>query len=106
MTTQLFAVWASDRDGALATRLQVRPEHRQRLRAPAPHAVDVLAAGPTLDGDGAQAAMNGTLLIVRAASAEAVRAFIDDDPYQRHGVYERVEIRPWRCGLGPWETTA
>jgi hypothetical protein len=31
-----------------------------------------------------------------------VRAFVDDDPYVREGVYERVEIHLFACGLGPW----
>ena len=94
-----FIVWATDAHDALAVRQRVREQHRARLRDPAPHAVQVLLAGPTLN-DEAQS-MNGTLLIVEAHSAEVVRAFIDDDPYMRHGVYRDVQIRPWRCGLGP-----
>ena len=93
-----YAVWATDREGALQDRLRVREEHRMRLRNPLQHAVTVLMAGPTLDESGHS--MNGTLLVVEAASAEAVRAFIDDDPYVRHGVYASVDIRPWHCGLG------
>lgn len=96
----LYVVWASDRRGALALREQVRPSHRQRLRAPSPHAVKVLAAGPTLQVE--DGTMNGTLLVVWAASVQDVRAFLDDDPYQRSGVYASVEIRHWHCGLGPW----
>lgn len=44
--------------------------------------------------------MIGTLLVVRADSEQAVRDFVNDDPYVREGMYERVEIRPWHCGLG------
>jgi uncharacterized protein YciI len=95
----LYAVWASDRPGTGAARQQVREAHRQRLRNPAPHAVQVLQAGPTLDEKTAPA-MNGTLLIVQADDIAAVRAFVDADPYVAAGVYARVEIRPWRCGLG------
>ena len=93
-----YAVWATDREGSLPERLRVRGEHRMRLRNPSPHAVTVLMAGPTLDERGQS--MNGTMLVVEASSAEAVRAFIDDDPYVRQGVYASVEIRPWHCGLG------
>ena len=93
-----YAVWATDRAGSLQDRLRVREEHRLRLRDPSPHEVTILAAGPTLDEPGQS--MNGTMLVVEAASAEAVRAFIEDDPYVRHGVYASVDIRPWRCGLG------
>jgi uncharacterized protein YciI len=94
-----FVVWTTDRAGSLPDRLRVRDAHRARLRAPAPHAVEVLLAGPTLAA--ADGAMNGTLLVVQADDIDAVRAFVDGDPYVAAGVYERVEIRPWRCGLGP-----
>ncbi len=97
----LFAVWARDHDGALAERQRVREAHRARLRAPAPHPVTVLAAGPMLGGP--DHAMNGTLLIVGAPSLADVQRFVDDDPYVLAGVYASVEIQPWRCGLGPTE---
>lgn len=96
---KLFCVWATDRPGVLDVRNRVREEHRRRLRDPAPHRVKVVLGGPTLC-DGAET-MNGSLLIVEAESFEAVRAFVDDDPYTLSEVYADVEIRPWRQGLGP-----
>jgi uncharacterized protein YciI len=100
----LYAVWALDRDGALAERLRVREAHRARLRAPAPHAVEVKLAGPLLAAAEAHT-MCGTLLVVEAASAQAVRAFVEDDPYVHAGVYGSLQILPWRCGLGPLAPT-
>jgi hypothetical protein len=97
----LFAVWARDHDGAQPDRQRVREAHRARLRAPAPHPVTVLAAGPMLGGP--EQAMNGTLLIVVAPSLADVQRFVDDDPYVLAGVYASVDIQPWRCGLGPTE---
>ena len=99
----LYAVWASDAPGTGAERARVREAHRARLRSPAPHPVQVLQAGATLDADAdADAgAMNGTLLVVQADDIAAVRAFVDGDPYVAAGVYASVDIRPWRCGLGP-----
>jgi uncharacterized protein len=94
-----FVVWATDHAGSLPARQRVREAHRARLRNPAPHAVKVLLAGPTLHSQGDE--MNGTLLVIDAQDEAAVRAFIHDDPYTRHGVYASVDIRPWRCGLGP-----
>jgi hypothetical protein len=96
----LFAVWALDAAGMLDTRLAVREAHRRRLREPSPHAVTVLLAGPLLDAAGAS--MAGTLLVVDADDLQGVSAFVQDDPYVQAGVYARVEIRPWRCGLGPF----
>ena len=56
-------------------------------------------AGPTLDN--AAGRMNGTLLILAAADLQAAQRFVQADPYSEAGVYQRVEIRPFVCGLGP-----
>jgi uncharacterized protein YciI len=93
-----YAVWATDRPGTLATRLRVRDAHRARLREPGAHPVEVVAGGPTLDD--ADASMNGSLLVVRADSIEAVRRFVAEDPYQLEGVYAQVDVRAWQWGLG------
>jgi uncharacterized protein YciI len=99
-----FAVWATDREGVLETRLKVRDAHRARLRDPGPHRVKVIFGGPT-SSDSPDAAMNGSLLVIEADDIDAVRRFVAEDPYELAGVYARVEIRPWQWGLGrPPET--
>lgn len=97
-----FAVWATDRIGALPDRARVRDAHRVRLRNPGEHKVKVLLGGPTLD-EGA-ASMNGSLLVVEADDIDAVRRFAAEDPYQLAKVYATVEVRPWNWGLGRPET--
>ena len=94
-----FAVWATDRPGALERRTRVREEHRLRLRNAQDNGIRVLHGGPTLAMDDDQP-MNGTLLIVQAATLEAVRHFMAGDPYVREDVYESVVIRPWGGGRG------
>jgi uncharacterized protein len=42
------------------------------------------------------------LLIIEADDRVAAEAFAAGDPYRREGVFERVEIRPWRAALGSW----
>ena len=96
----MFAVWALDRPGTGPARERVREAHRARLRAAGEHPVQVRLAGPLLQ-EGPGGAMCGTLLVVEAESADQVRAFVDGDPYVQAGVYGSVEVRPWRCGLGP-----
>lgn len=96
-------IFATDRPGTVELRLATRPEHRQYLREHAAHAVTVCFAGPTLASDGVT--MNGSLIVVEAASLEAVRAFAADDPYQRAGLFAAVEIRPWNWTLGAPQAT-
>jgi uncharacterized protein YciI len=93
-----FVVWATDREGTQEARLAVREAHRARLRDPGAHRIRVVAGGPTLVDS--QEAMNGSLLVIEADDIEAVRRFVDGDPYHLAGVYASVEIRPWEWGLG------
>ena len=93
-----FAVFATDRPGQIDLRKRTREQHRVYLRNPGRHPVRVLLAGPTMDADGR--IMNGTLMVVEATSVEAVSGFVADDPYAKAGLFERIEIRPWSCGLG------
>jgi uncharacterized protein YciI len=54
----------------------------------------LFAAGPTLSEDGER--MTGSLLILDFADRTEAQAFADGDPYAKAGLFERVEIRPWR----------
>jgi len=92
-----FAIWATDRRDMAAERARVREAHRARLREGAPGRLKVVFGGPTTDEAGA---MNGSLLVVEAHDLAAVRDFLAGDPYVLCGVYDTVEIRPWRWGLG------
>jgi len=94
-----FAVWATDRPDGGPSRARLRESHRARLRNPGEHSVRVVAGGPTLDE--ASGAMKGTLLVIEAATIDAVRAFMAGDPYVLAGdVYASLEIRPWQWSLG------
>ena len=93
-----FVVLATDKPGSLALRERTRAEHRLHLRNGDPHRVRVLLAGPTFEQSGQR--MNGTLLVVEAEAIDAVSRFVADDPYVRAGLFERIDIRPWHCGLG------
>jgi hypothetical protein len=77
-------------------RAAVRDAHRKRLREH-DHPVTVRLGGPTLDEKGR---MNGSLLVIEAASRADVEAFLSGDPYVEAGLYDRTEIRPWNWGLG------
>ena len=97
MSTGYFVIHASDKPGLGARRDSLRESHRAYLRAPGATAVEVVLGGPLLDDAGR---MNGTLLVVRATDRAAVERFVADDPYSRGALFERVDIRAWRWGLG------
>ena len=92
----LFVITAFDRPGALELRLKVRPAHLRYLED---RATQVRVGGPLLNEN--EQPM-GSLLIVEAADRAAAEAFAAGDPYRREGVFEKVEIRPWRAALGDW----
>jgi uncharacterized protein YciI len=101
MGTGYFAIHATDKPGHGALRERLREGHRAYLRAPGATAVEVVLGGPLLDDDGR---MNGTLLVVRAPDRAAVERFLAGDPYSRGALFERVDIRAWRWGIGLPET--
>ncbi|MCY1350188.1 YCII-related domain protein [compost metagenome] len=95
---QYFAVFATDKPGVQTLRQQIRPAHRDYLRNPHPHRIVVRLGGPTLDDCDGQ--MNGTLLVIEAASLAEAEDFVQDDPYVQAGLFAHIEIRPWHWGLG------
>ena len=57
-------------------------------RGPSRPAIDAEDPGP--------AGFSGSLIVAEFESLEAARAWADADPYVAAGVYERVEVRPFR----------
>jgi uncharacterized protein YciI len=89
----LFVIICKDKPGALDTRMATRPTHLDYLNA----AGLVKAAGPLLSDEGNPI---GSLLIVEAEDKAAVQTFLDNDPYTLAGIFESVEIKSWRVGVG------
>ena len=93
-----YAIEGWDGPEVLAKRMAARAEHLARLHAlrdqgrlllagPCP-AMDAEAPGP--------AGFSGSIVIAEFASLEAARAWADADPYCATGVYQRVDVRPFR----------
>ncbi|KAI0261987.1 hypothetical protein BC834DRAFT_829480 [Gloeopeniophorella convolvens] len=98
-TKQTFVVWAPDYadDGALARRLAVRPAHAEGIHKGVADGF-IKYAGPTHAPDSpadGEKKLNGSLLVVEAESAAAVRAALEKDPYWDGNVWdkERLEIK-------------
>ena len=91
-----FVITCVDKPGSLELRAATREAHLGYLRAAG---AALKLAGPMLDEQGRPI---GSLLVVEAADEAGAQAFADEDPYAKAGLFERVEIRPFKTVLGAW----
>lgn len=92
--TIAFVLICRDKPGAAGLRANVRPAHLDYIEA---CAGSVWLAGPLLSEEGEP---QGSLLIIAAESEAAARAFAENDPYSKNGLFESVEVRPFRFVKG------
>jgi len=85
----LIALIARDKPGALQIRLDTRDAHVAYLKE---NGV-VSQAGPLLNEAGE---MIGSLVILDVADVTAARDWADHDPYAQAGLFESVELIPWK----------
>ena len=86
-----FSIYCKDKPDHGQVRLDNRPAHIEYLKQ---HAGKILAGGPMLNdgGDG----MVGSLLIMDFADRAEAEAWAANDPYAQAGLFESVEIAPWK----------
>lgn len=89
----LIALIARDKSGALETRKANRDAHLAYIDATGV----VNQAGPLLD-DADQ--MIGSLIILDVADMSAAQSWADSDPYAKAGLFESVELIPWKRVIG------
>jgi uncharacterized protein YciI len=92
----MFALICMDIKDGLALRMSVREKHLAYVRTLEPGFI--VLAGPFLD-DADQ--MCGSLFLIDAPDEATVRAFHAADPYAQAGLFERVELKPWRATIFP-----
>lgn len=86
----LYALICTDKPGSLAARKANRPEHLAYLKS---LGETLVLAGPFTETD--SQTMNGSLIVVEAASIDAARKIAANDPFARLGIFASVDIRPW-----------
>lgn len=93
-----YAIEGYDGADVLARRLAARPQHLARLAALRDEGRLLLAGPcPAIDAeDPGPAGFSGSIVIAEFASLEDARSWADADPYVEAGVYQRVEVRPFR----------
>ena len=84
----LFVIIGHDGPRGAELRPTVRPAHLENLR-PLVEQGRVIVGGPFTDG-------SGSLMVVEMESEAAAMEFARTDPYTREGVFERVEVKPFR----------
>jgi uncharacterized protein len=93
-----YAIEGHDGPDVLSRRLAARAEHLARLVALRDQGRLLLAGPcPAIDAeDPGPAGFSGSIVIAEFVSLDEARAWADADPYIAAGVYERVDVRPFR----------
>ena len=84
----LFAIIGYDGPNGPELRPKVRPAHLANLQ-PLVDAGKMVLAGPFTDG-------SGSLIVVEMETEADALAFAQGDPYFTQGVFDRVEVKPFR----------
>ena len=93
-----YVIYSKDREGSLQARMDARPAHLARVEALLEEGRLLLAGPrPAIDAeDPGPAGFQGSLIVAAFDSLAAAREWADADPYQLAGVYESVEVTPFK----------
>jgi len=93
-----YVIYSQDHENSLQARLQTRAAHLARVQ-------DLLSQGrlllagprPAIDSeDPGPAGFQGSLIVARFDSLTEAQAWAEADPYVAAGVYQRVEVSPFK----------
>lgn len=96
-----YAIISQDVDDSLPLRAKARPDHLARVEA-LMNQGRLLVAGPhpSIDAeDPGAAGFSGSLIIAEFDSLESARLWADSDPYVKAGVYQQVDVKPFKLVL-------
>lgn len=85
----LITLIARDKPGALNIRKANREAHLAYIKETGV----VAQAGPLLDDAGE---MIGSLVILEVEDMAAAQGWVDNDPYAKAGLFDSVELIPWK----------
>jgi uncharacterized protein len=94
----LFVILSRDVPNSLPKRLPVRPAHLERVKTLQSEGRLVLAGPfPAIEAnDPGEAGFTGSMIVAEFANAAAARIWANADPYVAAGVYQSVEILPFK----------
>ena len=91
----LFVATCLDKTGHLQTRLDNRPTHLAYLNG----LKEKLKVAGALLGPDAQTPV-GSMLIFDCADEAEARALAAGDPFAKAGLFDSIDIKAWRQGVG------
>lgn len=86
-----YAIQTIDKAGSAELRAANRPAHLAYLTA---HAEKLLAAGALISDDGTGG--HGGIIIVDTDDRAEAERFINDDPFTKAGLFEKITVTRWR----------
>ncbi|MEC9356373.1 MAG: YciI family protein [Pseudomonadota bacterium] len=89
-----FAIYTRDKPGHQPVRDAHRAAHYAYLQQ---HQHRLIASGGLQDDAGAE--MLGGLIIIDVDTVEAVRKFVEEDPFTIAGLFEEVDIVRWKIAF-------
>lgn len=90
----MYVIMAFDKPDSAQLRLDTRPAHIEYVLSRG----SIIAGGPFMSEDGET--MIGSLVVLDVASHAEAQAFAADDPYNKAGLFEKIEIRRWNHIIG------
>ncbi|MEM9739328.1 MAG: YciI family protein [Pseudomonadota bacterium] len=90
-----YLVYCVDKPGALDVRMANRPAHLEWAKS---YPDRILMGGPVFASDGETFA--GSVFVIEGDSLKDIESWAEEDPYAKAGLFERVEIRPYKWLLG------
>jgi len=97
---QWFMIFARDVHDSAERRAARRGEHRERIEALEAEG-RLFTAGPLpVDPDRPDAGVSGSLIVAAFENTAAARDWAEADPFRDAGVYETVEVRPYKPLFG------
>ena len=93
-----YVIIGQDKANSLAQRQAARPQHLARLEALKAEGRLLLAGPcPAIDSeDPGPAGFSGSIIVAEFASLKDARDWADADPYRKAGVYEQVQVKPFK----------
>ena len=97
----LYSFVGTDIDNSLEARLAARADHVSRLIALKDQGRLVLAGpNPSIDSeDPGEAGFSGSIIVAEFESLDTAQRWADADPYILAGVYQSVEVKPFKLVL-------